>query len=123
MANLLLIDDSPTMIMSLSRILQKDSHTIATAANGQDALDKIAAGTRPDLILADINMPVMDGLTFIRAARRTAAVRFTPILVLTTESGAAKRAEARSAGASGWLVKPAQPVELLETIKRLLPRG
>lgn len=120
-STILVLDDSPTMVMSLSRILQKSGYAVVTAANGKDGLDKLKSGTRPNLILTDLNMPVMDGLTFIREARKNSSTRFTPIVVLTTESMPGKRDEARSAGASGWLTKPTPPDELLATLKQLLP--
>jgi two-component system chemotaxis response regulator CheY len=94
---------------------------VETAANGREGLSKLAAGLKPHLILTDLNMPQMDGISFIKEARRTGATRFTPIIVLTTESGASKRDEARAAGASGWLTKPTEPNELLSTLKQLLP--
>lgn len=118
---ILLIDDSPTMVMSLTRILQKAGYEVTSAVNGQEALDKLKAGLKPKLILTDLNMPVLDGLSFIREARKGGSTRFTPIVVLTTESGPAKEGEARQAGASGWLTKPAQPDELLGTLRRLVP--
>jgi|SRR5580658_1356084 two-component system chemotaxis response regulator CheY len=118
---ILVLDDSATMVMSLSRILKSAGYEIETATNGKEAMTKLAAGVKPNLILTDLNMPVMDGLTFIKEARRFSGTRFTPIIVLTTESGAQKRDEARLAGASGWLTKPTEPNELLSTLKQLLP--
>lgn len=122
MNSILVLDDSPTMVMSLSRILSKSGYTVETAANGKDGMDKLRAGMKPNLILTDLNMPVMDGIAFIKEVRRFAATRFTPIVVLTTESVTGKRDEARSAGASGWLTKPTQPDELIATLKQLMPR-
>jgi two-component system chemotaxis response regulator CheY len=121
MPDILVLDDSPTMVMSLSRILKSAGYKVETAANGREGLSKLAAGLKPHLILTDLNMPQMDGISFIKEARRTGATRFTPIIVLTTESGASKRDEARAAGASGWLTKPTEPNELLSTLKQLLP--
>ena len=121
MHTILVLDDSPTMVMSLSRILTKSGYTVETGANGQEGLDKLRAGMKPSLILTDLNMPVMDGFAFIKEARKHSATRFTPIVVLTTESVAGKQTEARSAGASAWLVKPTQPDALIATMKQLLP--
>jgi two-component system chemotaxis response regulator CheY len=109
------------MVMSLSRILKNAGYEVETAANGRDGMTKLSSGLKPALILTDLNMPQMDGISFIREARKTAATRFTPIVVLTTESGSTKRDEARAAGASGWLTKPTEPNELLSTLKQLLP--
>jgi two-component system chemotaxis response regulator CheY len=121
MPAILVLDDSPTMVMSLSRILKKAGYDVETAADGREGVAKLAAGLKPAIILTDLNMPQMDGLAFIKEARRNPATRFTPILVLTTESGNARRDEARAAGASGWLVKPTEPAELLATLKQILP--
>ncbi|ACI97797.1 response regulator [Rhodospirillum centenum] len=121
MSLIFVIDDSPTMVMSLSRILAKYGYSVETATNGQDGLKRLKGGMKPNLILTDINMPEMDGITFIKEARKHAPTRFTPIVVLTTESVATKQSEARSAGASGWLTKPTQPDDLIATIRQLLP--
>jgi two-component system chemotaxis response regulator CheY len=121
MPDILVLDDSPTMVMSLSRILKNAGYKVETAANGREGMTKLAAGLKPHLILTDLNMPQMDGISFIKEARRTGATRFTPIIVLTTESSGNKRDEARAAGASGWLTKPTEPNELLSTLKQLLP--
>lgn len=121
MTTVLVIDDSSTMVMSLSRILAKSGYTVETATNGQEGMTKLKGGLKPGLILTDVNMPVMDGITFVKEARKLPATRFVPIVVLTTESGGPKQAEARAAGASGWLVKPTQPDALLATMKQLIP--
>jgi two-component system chemotaxis response regulator CheY len=118
---ILVLDDSATMVMSLSRILKNGGYEVVTATHGREGVEKIAGGVKPNLILTDLNMPVMDGINFIKEARKTPATRFTPIVVLTTESGSGKRDEARAAGASGWLTKPTDPSELLSTLKQLLP--
>jgi FOG: CheY-like receiver len=121
MNTILVLDDSPTMVMSLSRILSKSGYAVETAANGKEGMDKLRAGMKPNLILTDLNMPVMDGITFIKEVRKHIPTRFTPIVVLTTESVVGRQTEARSAGASGWLTKPTQPDELIKTMKQLLP--
>ena len=80
-----------------------------------------APGGKVDLIITDLNMPVMDGLTFIKQVRTQAASRFTPILMLTTESGDGRKAEGKAAGATGWTVKPFHPDQLLKVIQKVLP--
>jgi two-component system chemotaxis response regulator CheY len=120
-ALVLVLDDSATMVMSLSRILKNAGYEVETASNGKEGMTKLAGGLKPNIILTDLNMPQMDGIAFIKAARQSAATRFTPILVLTTESSGGKRDEARAAGGSGWLTKPTEPNELLSTLKQLLP--
>jgi len=122
MPSILVLDDSATMVMSLSRVLKKAGYDVETAGNGQEGMSKLAAGLKPSAILTDLNMPQMDGIAFIKEARKSASTRFTPIIVLTTESGGQKRDEARVAGASAWLTKPTEPNELLSTLKQLLPK-
>jgi len=115
----LIVDDSATMIMSLKANLEMQGFKVETASNGQMALDKIKAGLKPNLIITDINMPVMDGLEFIKNVRPI--LRFTPILILTTESEQKKREEAKKLGATGWLVKPVSGGDLINVIKKVLP--
>jgi two-component system, chemotaxis family, chemotaxis protein CheY len=123
MATVMLVDDSATMLMSLKAILVKAGYAVETAADGKLALSKLTGGLRPELIISDLNMPNMDGITFIREARKTAGMRFVPMLMLTTESERTKRDEAKSAGATGWLVKPVAPEQLLGVIKQVMPGG
>jgi len=109
------------MLMSLKNALSANGFKVETAANGQLALDKLKSGLKPNLILADVNMPVMGGLEMIGKVRALAGFRFVPILTLTTESQAAKRDEGRRLGATGWLVKPVNGDELVAVIKQVLP--
>jgi len=120
MTTVMLVDDSRTVLMSMSAILSKSGFDVVTASDGSDALAKLDAA-RPNIIISDLNMPTMDGLEFVREARKRPAVRFTPILMLTTESAQAKRAEAKAAGATGWLVKPVGPDELIAVIRQVVP--
>lgn len=122
MPAILVLDDSATIIMSLSRILKNAGYQVDTAVNGKEGMAKLAGGLKPNVILTDLNMPQMDGIAFIKEARKSAPTRFTPIIVLTTESGTQKRDEARAAGASGWLTKPTEPEQLLSALKQLLPK-
>jgi two-component system chemotaxis response regulator CheY len=103
MTTIMLVDDSATFLMSMSTILTENGFDVTCATDGQDALDKVMA-VKPNLIITDLNMPVMGGITFIKQARRTAGLRFTPMLMLTSESQDAVRQEAKAAGAAGWLV-------------------
>jgi two-component system chemotaxis response regulator CheY len=97
--------------------------TVIEGGNGQEALDKLsgAPGGKVDIIITDLNMPVMDGLTFIKQVRTRAMLRFTPILMLTTESQESRKAEGKAAGATGWIVKPFHPEQLLKVIDKVLP--
>ena len=116
----LVIDDSEMMRQMVSFTLREANFEVVEAVNGQDGLQKIE-GEKLDLILTDLNMPVMDGISFIRNARALAATRYTPILMLTTESQAEKKAAGKAAGATGWLVKPFDPPKLLSVIAKVLP--
>jgi two-component system chemotaxis response regulator CheY len=118
---ILVVDDSATMLMSLKTTLAMGGYQVETASNGQLALDKLNAGAKPNLILTDVNMPVMGGMELIGKARALPGFRFIPILTLTTESEAGKRDEGKRAGATGWLVKPVSGNDLLKVIKQVLP--
>jgi two-component system chemotaxis response regulator CheY len=118
---ILIVDDSVTMVMSLKTTLSMNGFAVETANNGQVALDKLKAGIKPNLILTDVNMPVMGGLEFIGKVRALPGFRFIPILTLTTESEATKRDEGKRQGATGWLVKPVAGDDLLKVIKKVLP--
>jgi two-component system chemotaxis response regulator CheY len=116
----MIVDDSKTMLMAMAAMLTKFGFQVDTAGDGVEAL-LVAAKTKPALVITDLHMPRMDGMTFIREARKTPHLRFVPILMLTTESQEATRLEAKTAGATGWLVKPVKPADLQDVIKRLLP--
>lgn len=116
----LVVDDSTSMRSMVAFTLKQAGFTVVESANGQEALAALDRAN-VQLIITDLNMPVMDGLTFIRQARLRAAQKFTPILMLTTEAGDAKKQEGRAAGATGWIVKPFNPEQLLGVVKKVLP--
>jgi two-component system chemotaxis response regulator CheY len=118
MANILVVDDSVSMRQMVEMTLKSEGHTITTAADGQQGLQAAQASSF-DAIVTDVNMPVMDGLEMTRQVRALPAHKFTPILVLTTESSDDKKAEGRAAGATGWLVKPFSPEKLIATINKV----
>lgn len=119
MAKILAVDDSASMRGMVAFTLRGAGHEVAEAENGQLALDAASAG-RFDLVLADVNMPVMDGIAMVRALRAKPEYQGVPILMLTTESHTEKKMEGKAAGATGWLVKPFDPDQLLATVKRVL---
>jgi len=112
-----LVDDSATILLSISSILTKSAYAVEKAANAEEALRKFNAGVKVDLLITDLNMPGMNGIELIREVRKLPAYKFMPILFLTTESQQSRKLEAKAAGASGWIVKPATADELLNTIK------
>jgi two-component system chemotaxis response regulator CheY len=118
---ILIVDDSLTMQLSLKANLEMNGFVVVTANDGLQALNKLKSGTKPDLIITDVNMPNMGGIAFIQNTRALPGFRFLPILTLTTESQAAKRDEGKRAGATGWLVKPVGGADLIAVIKKLVP--
>jgi two-component system chemotaxis response regulator CheY len=119
MQTILVVDDSATMRQSLQNTLEMSGYVVVLAPEGQSALAHLQSGLRPDLIITDINMPCMDGISFIGEARKL--LRFTPILALTTRDQQAKRELAKHIGATGWLIKPVGGSELIRLIRPLLP--
>jgi two-component system chemotaxis response regulator CheY len=115
---ILTVDDSRTMRDMLRLALTGAGFQVVQAVDGKDGLD-VLEREDPQLVITDINMPKMDGFGFIEGARRIERFRVVPILVLTTESDAEKKQRARSAGATGWIVKPFDPVKLVDVIRRV----
>jgi len=120
MSTIMLVDDSATILLSISSILGKAGYTVEKAANAEIALGKFNAGVKINLLITDLNMPGMNGIELIKEVRKLPAYKFVPILFLTTESQQARKMEAKAAGASGWIVKPATADELLNTIKLVI---
>jgi two-component system chemotaxis response regulator CheY len=107
------------MRQMVSFTLKGAGYDVEEAADGKQALDK-AKGGKFNLVISDVNMPVMDGISLIKELRTLADYKFTPILMLTTESTSDKKQEGKAAGATGWIVKPFNPDQLLTTIKKVL---
>lgn len=117
----LIVDDSPTMRQMVAFTLTNAGFTVIEAQDGKDAVNKVAGGGKMDVVVTDLNMPEMDGIALIKELRKLSAFRFTPILMLTTESAAEKKQAGKEAGATGWIVKPFNPEILLKTIAKVLP--
>jgi len=116
----LTIDDSRTMREMLNHALVEAGYRVLQAVDGVEGLEVLAANSgQIDVVITDINMPRLDGFGVIEGVRADPAHRATPILVLTTESDAAKKERARSAGATGWIVKPFNPVKLVDAVRRV----
>ena len=115
----LVVDDSSSMRQMVSFTLRQAGFEIVEGVNGRDALGR-AEGKHLDLVVTDLNMPELDGIGLIRQLRGKAEFRFTPILMLTTESQDSKKQEGKSAGATGWIVKPFQPEKLISVIHRVV---
>ena len=118
--SVLVVDDSITMRQLVSMTLRGAGFDVVEGANGEEGLAQLAT-SKVDLIITDLNMPVMDGIKFIQNVRSQPATKFTPILMLTTESQAEKKQEGKAAGATGWIVKPFDPPKLLAVVTKVLP--
>lgn len=121
MKHILLVDDSQIVLTSISKIVTYSGYPVETCLSGAEALEKIAGGYRPDIVITDLNMPEMDGYELIDALRKLPACRFIPILVLTTESGQPHRERAKASGATGWLTKPVSAERLFDVLRQVLP--
>lgn len=119
MACVLTVDDSPSMRQLVAATLRGAGFEVVEAACGNEAFE-FAKTHRVDLVLTDIHMPDMDGLSLIRALRGLPTYRFTPILTLTTESAGEMKQQGKAAGASGWIVKPFDPDQLLQALKKMI---
>lgn len=117
----LIVDDSKAMRQLVAFTLGGAGFEVIEGVDGQDALDKLDALPQLSLIVTDVNMPTMDGLTFVRRVRALPAYKYTPLLVLTTESDDEKKKEGRAAGATGWIVKPFNPDQMLKTVAKVVP--
>ncbi|WP_227814100.1 response regulator [Nitrogeniibacter aestuarii] len=115
----LAVDDSASIRQMVSFTLKSAGYDVIEAADGQEGLDK-AKGRAFNLVLTDQNMPRMDGLTLIKSLRGMPSYRSVPILMLTTESSDAMKSQGRTAGATGWLVKPFDPNKLIEVVKKVI---
>jgi two-component system chemotaxis response regulator CheY len=119
MSTVLAVDDSVTMRQMVGYCLREAGYQVVEAVDGVDALAKLQA-QRVDLVITDLYMPHMDGIELIKQVRALKSHRFTPILMLTTETQGGRKAEGQAAGATGWIVKPFEPQQLLKVIKRVL---
>ena len=119
MASILTVDDSASMRQMVTFTLKSAGHEVTEAIDGVDALEKAKQGNY-ELVITDVNMPNMDGITLTRELRDLSDYKYTPILTLTTESDKNKKQEGKNAGATGWIIKPFNPEQLLLTIKKVL---
>lgn len=116
---ILVVDDSASIRQVVGITLKGAGYDIIEAVDGQDALGKLT-GQRVHLIISDVNMPVMDGITFLKQVKTRPEYKFTPVIMLTTESAEAKKAEGQAAGARAWVVKPFQPQQMLAAVSKLI---
>jgi two-component system chemotaxis response regulator CheY len=118
--NVLTVDDSPSIRQTVRLSLGVAGYTVAEAPDGKAAL-AVCSGTTFDVVITDLNMPEMDGIELIRHLRALPAYKFVPILMLTTESQQEKKLQGKTAGATGWIVKPFTPEQLIATLRKVCP--
>jgi two-component system chemotaxis response regulator CheY len=117
--SILIVDDSPTVRQQLRLCLETGGYTVVEAVNGKAGLEQ-AEKTKVNMVISDVNMPIMNGIDFIRELRKRPTYQTTPVFVLTTESGANYAQMGKEAGATVWIVKPFKPEMLLKGIKKVL---
>jgi two-component system, chemotaxis family, chemotaxis protein CheY len=118
--NILVVDDSESIREVVSSGLIKAGYHVVVGVNGQHALEMLGKAGPFDLVITDLNMPIMDGISFLREMRNLDAYKYLPVLILTTESQAAKKEEARLAGATGWIIKPFVHEKLITVVKKVI---
>ena len=117
--NILTVDDSSSVRQMVSFVLKDAGYQVTEAEDGQDAVNKMSE-TSIDMLITDLNMPIMNGVELIRWARSNGPHKYIPVIMLTTESQDEKKLEGKAAGATGWIVKPFKPDQLLSVVKRVL---
>lgn len=115
---IMIVDDSASVRRVVGIALKGAGYTVIEGADGRDALAKLT-GQKVHLIISDVNMPNMDGISFLKAVKQLPSYRFTPVIMLTTESEESKKREGQAAGAKAWVVKPFQPEQLIGAVQRL----
>src|SRR5690606_28557735 len=115
----MIVDDSASLRQVVAIALKGAGYDVLEAQNGQDALNKLD-GKKINLIISDVNMPVMDGISMVKEVKKLPAYKFTPIIMLTTEGADDKKKEGQAAGAKAWIVKPFQPEQMLKAVSMLI---
>ena len=116
---IMVVDDSASLRQVVSIALKGAGYDVIEACDGKDALTKLG-GQKVHLIISDVNMPNMDGLSFVKAAKQMPEYKFTPVIMLTTEASEEKKQEGQAAGAKAWVVKPFQPAQMLAAVAKLV---
>jgi len=116
---ILIVDDSASLRQVVSIALKGAGYDVIEGCDGKDALTKLD-GRKVHLIISDVNMPNMDGISFVKAVKQMPAYKFTPVIMLTTEAGDSKKLEGQAAGAKAWVVKPFQPPQMLAAVAKLI---
>jgi two-component system chemotaxis response regulator CheY len=117
---ILVVDDSASVRQVVGIALRGAGYTVVEACDGKDALVKLDGQSKVNLVISDVNMPNMDGITFVKEMKQKANYKFTPVIMLTTEGADDKKQEGKAAGAKAWIVKPFRPEQLLQTVAMLI---
>ncbi|UTH73252.1 response regulator [Chromobacterium sp. IIBBL 290-4] len=117
--SILIVDDAASIRATVSIALKGAGYEVIEACDGNDALAKLG-GTRVNLIISDVNMPGMDGITLLKRLKEGAATKFVPVIMLTTEGSEDKKMQGKEAGAKAWIVKPFDPTKLLDAVSKLI---
>lgn len=115
----MIVDDSASLRQVVNMALRSAGYDVLEACDGRDALNKLG-GQRVHLVISDVNMPNMDGITFVREMKKLEPYKFTPVIMLTTEAQEDKKREGQVAGAKAWVVKPFQPQQMLSAVSKLI---
>lgn len=118
--NILVVDDSASLRQVVSIALKGGGYNVIEACDGVDGLAKLAAAEKIHLIISDVNMPNMDGITFVKTLKQKPEYKFTPVIMLTTEAEEEKKREGQAAGAKAWVIKPFQPQQMLAAVSKLV---
>jgi len=117
--SILIVDDSASLRQVVAIALRKEGYDVIEASDGQDALDKLT-GDKIHLVISDVNMPRMDGITFVKEMKKRPAYKFTPVIMLTTEAGDDMKMAGKEAGVRAWVVKPFKPDQMLTAVSKLI---
>ena len=117
--NILVVDDSASLRQVVAIALKKEGYDVIEASDGQDALDKLGGG-KIHLVVSDVNMPRMDGITFVKELKKRPEYKFVPVIMLTTESGDDMKMAGKEAGVRAWVVKPFKPEQMLTAVSKLI---
>ncbi|HQY07952.1 MAG: response regulator [Burkholderiales bacterium] len=118
---ILVVDDSSSLRALVKMSLSRAGYDVLEAADGRQALAQLDQAAKVHLVVSDVNMPAMDGITFLQEVKKHPRHRFTPVIMLTTEDSGTRMAQAKAAGAKAWLLKPFKPPMLLDAVSRVLP--
>ncbi|MAD44332.1 MAG: two-component system response regulator [Oceanospirillaceae bacterium] len=117
--NIMVVDDSASLRQVVAIALKGAGYDVTEACDGKDALSKLN-GQKVHLVISDVNMPNMDGITFVKELKKNPSYKFTPVIMLTTESQEGKKKEGQAAGARAWVVKPFKPEQMLSAVAKLI---